>query len=112
MRICSRGWASGIGELEILQWAKEAGCPCNQSTCQGAAKAGDLVMLQWARRQACPWDQRTSAAAARYGHLEVLKWARQEGCPWDPEAVFRAGQQSGCPDVVQWLEEQKCTRVY
>ena len=40
-------------------------------------------MLQWARENGCPWDESTCYQAAQWGHLEVLQWAHQNGCPWD-----------------------------
>ena len=52
-------------------------------TCSGAAEGGHLEVLQWARENGCPWDSDTCDKAAGKGHLEVLKWARQNGCPWD-----------------------------
>jgi hypothetical protein len=33
-------------------------------------------LCQWAREQGCPWDETLCAAAAAGGHLETLKWAR------------------------------------
>jgi hypothetical protein len=42
-------------------------------------------VLKWARENGCPWDESTCDAAADGGHLEVLKWARENGCPWDED---------------------------
>ena len=49
----------------------------------GAAEGGNLAMLQWLKNEGCPWDNRTCAYAAKNGHMDVLKWARGENCPWD-----------------------------
>ncbi|KAK3255655.1 hypothetical protein CYMTET_35177 [Cymbomonas tetramitiformis] len=84
------------GHLEVLEWAREHGCPWYDTTCaaaaegghlqgaftcQCAARGGHLEMLQWAREHGCPWDANTRAAAAGGGHLEVLQWARDHDCP-------------------------------
>ena len=71
------------GHLEVLQWARQNGCPWDELTCAYAAAGGHLEVLQWARQNGCPWDQSTCVWAASGGHLEVLQWARQNGCPWD-----------------------------
>jgi hypothetical protein len=52
------------------------------ATCARIAEGGHLEVLQWAREHGCPWDERTCGAAAGGGHLEVLIWAREQGCPW------------------------------
>jgi len=46
-----------------------------------AAGGGHLEILQWAREYGCPWDEGTCYNAARGGHLEALKWLRDNGCP-------------------------------
>ena len=56
-------------------------------TCMYAAIGGQLEMLQWARQNGCPWDEHTCACAAKGGHLEVLQWARENGCPFDPRVL-------------------------
>ena len=75
--------AARRGHLEVLQWAREQGCPWDSwNTCSTAAQGGHLYVLQYARAHGCPWDSRTCAHAARHGNLQVLKWAREHGCPW------------------------------
>ena len=44
-------------------------------------------MLQWARENGCPWDESTCWGAAENGHLEVLEWAKANGCG-DPDSDF------------------------
>jgi hypothetical protein len=36
-----------------------------------------LEVLQWARESGCPWDEKTCAQAALGGHLEVLQCAHE-----------------------------------
>ncbi len=56
-------------------------------TCTEAAKGGHLEVLQWARQNGCPWNELTCTEAAKGGHLEVLQWARENGCPFDPRVL-------------------------
>ena len=74
--------AAYLGQLEVLKWAREQGCPWDSWTCYHAAAGGHLEVEQWARGRDCPRDQSTCHTAARRGHLEVLMWAREHGCPW------------------------------
>ena len=42
-----------------------------------AAKGGHLEVLQWARENGCPWNIEAVRANATNGrHLEVLEWLR------------------------------------
>ena len=50
-------------------------------------------MLQWARQHGCPWDETTCAFAARGGHLDVLRWAREQHCPWDERTIHEAASE-------------------
>ena len=49
-----------------------------------AAAGGNLRVLMWLREIGCPWDSATSAAAFQEGHLEMLSWLGQQvpPCPW------------------------------
>ena len=72
--------AAKDGHLEVLQWARENGCPWDWKTCAFAASCGQLE-VQWARANGCPWDGYTLIYARRGGHLELLNWAIASGCP-------------------------------
>ena len=55
-----------------------------RGSCAEAAQNGNLELLKWAREHGCPWDEDIAdsimrdgcALAAKGAHLEVLKWAR------------------------------------
>jgi hypothetical protein len=110
------GAASG-GQLDVLKWAREQGCPWEEGICRDAAKLGHLEMLQWARAHGCPWNDRmmTRYAASR-GKLEVLKWLLEQGVPWDPFTCAEAASggygptraRDGYLKVLKWLREHHC----
>eukprot|EP00588_Corethron_pennatum_P016774 CAMPEP_0194310216 /NCGR_PEP_ID=MMETSP0171-20130528/7142_1 /TAXON_ID=218684 /ORGANISM="Corethron pennatum, Strain L29A3" /LENGTH=270 /DNA_ID=CAMNT_0039063719 /DNA_START=158 /DNA_END=970 /DNA_ORIENTATION=+ len=77
------------GQLRVLQWLRQRGCPWNSLTCGEAARYGHLEVLRWARGAGCPWDEDTCYYAARGGHVEVLRWALEHGCLYDPRTVRR-----------------------
>jgi hypothetical protein len=95
------------GQLAVLQWARQHGCPWDWRTCGGAARGGHLGVLQWARQHGCPWDAYTCRMAASGGHLGVLQWARQHGCPWTIYIGSWAAA-GGHLDVLQWTRQQGC----
>ena len=52
---------------------------------RGRGGGGHLEVLQWARQNGCPWDEMTCTMAAWGGHLDLLRWAHENGCPWVEE---------------------------
>ncbi|KAL6076337.1 Ankyrin repeat domain-containing protein [Balamuthia mandrillaris] len=99
--------AAFTGNLEMVQWAREQGCPWDETTCRLAARGGHLAVLEWARDRGCPWDEFTCKEAAGRGHLEVLKWARAKGCPWDEDTCTNAAR-GGHWEVLKWARENGC----
>ena len=91
-----------------MRWAREHGCPWNETTCQAAAMGGHLEVLRWLREHDCPWDSRTCAVAALGGHLEVLRWAREHGCPWNSSTCIHAAM-NGELEVLQVVQENDAT---
>ena len=69
------------GNLELLKFLHENGCPWDEKTCSKAALNGHLECLKYARENRCDWDEMTCEAAAENGHLECLKYAHENGCP-------------------------------
>ena len=67
--------ATGCGNLEILRYAHENGCPWDAQTCSHAADGGHLQVLQYAHDYGCPWGAETCKRAAAKGHLQVLQYA-------------------------------------
>ena len=66
------------GHLDIVQWAKENGCPLTESACQYAAGFGHFDTLKGLRDMGCPWDEGTTTYASTD---EIYNWATKNGCP-------------------------------
>ena len=96
--------AAGGGHLEVVKWLHKHGRPLSCMTCAHAAGGGHLEVLQWAREHHCPWDSRTCYHAAGAGHLEVLQWARQHDCPWSVHTCIDAAE-GGNLELLQWARE-------
>ena len=78
--ICA--FAAFGGHVDVLDWARDRGCPWDEETCASAAEGGHLDVLRWARAKGCPWDEQTVDMAEEYGHEEIAAWARENGCPF------------------------------
>ena len=78
------------GNLVLLQYLHEKGCPWDEDTCTGAARGGHLECLKYSHENGCPWNEDTSSSAAQNGHLEILNYLHEEGCPWDTNTCAAA----------------------
>ncbi len=104
-RLCAA--ASRSGNLVLLKWLRQKGCPWDTSTCEAAAFGGYLEILRWAHLNRCPWDEMTSASAAGRGHLEILQWARANGCWWNSLTCAGAAQ-GGHLEILKWARANGC----
>ena len=84
--MCTNG---SNGNVDLLEFLHEKGCPWDEDTCSEAAEYGHLECLKYAHENGCPWDQWTCRQAARNGHLECLKYAHENGCPWMNTLVLK-----------------------
>ena len=91
------------GQLSVLQWVRENGCPWDVWTCSHAAGWGHLEVLKWACANGCPWDDYTCSWAANSGHLEVLKWALANDCLWELRSLTTIVKSKEHIVVLEWL---------
>ena len=64
-----------------ISWALEKCSEKKERFCTEMARKGDLELLQFLYEKGCPWDTLTCSWAAEYGHLECLRYAVENGCP-------------------------------
>lgn len=124
------------GHLPVVMWLRRLGRPWHVALCSEAAALGDVVILQYALQNGCPFIDydvaevaarcghhrvleclhahgalflggSVAACAAGGGHLGVLQWLRQIGCPWD-HRVLEDAQLYGHSDVLAWAREHGC----
>lgn len=66
----------------VLPWAKKHNAGWNKQLCMTAAFQGDLPLLQWLRENGCPWDEGIIHSAQEGDHDEIVhQWAIENGCP-------------------------------
>ena len=65
-----------------ISWALET-CSKNKKErfCSKMAQNGNVELLQYLHENGCPWDKKACSEAALNGHLECLKYAHENGCP-------------------------------
>ena len=84
----------------------------NVGVCNAAAQRGDMAILTYAHEHGCPWSPETCKAAGdpgpydatihydecqRASSLTVLQYLHKEGCPWHPDALLYASR-----EVIAW----------
>ena len=100
--------AAGMNKLEYLVWAREVkNCDWNQGTINEAASRGNLAMVKYCVENGCPMDEYACLCAAVKGHLDVLKYLHENDCPWRSDACFEAHKFNEI-DCLNYLIEQKC----
>jgi len=62
---------------DLIQKSKQR----SSAVCDWAASRGDLKMLMWARENGCPWFEQTFTKGTAPGDLALLTWAKENGCP-------------------------------
>ena len=99
--------ATKSGNLEMLKYLHENGCPWDKYTCSRAAEYEYLEILKYLHENGCPWDEDTCSYAAEYGYFELLKYAHENGCPWSV-ATFAGGIISENLEILEYLRENGC----
>jgi len=114
--------AATYGNLEILKYAYERGCPLTIEVMNAAATNGYLNIIIWLREHGCEWNELTCSACVRFRQTNILKWLRDinnfrsscslasnetELCPWNVETCYRA-MEYGYLDVLKFAIENGC----
>jgi hypothetical protein len=103
---CSR--VARMNKLEYLVWLREVkNWDWDSSTIAFAASQGNLLMVKYCVENGCPMDASACWCAASKGHLDVLKYLHQNDCPWSSRACYNAHKNNRI-DCLNYLIEQKC----
>ena len=82
-------------------------CDWGSHTINAAAIRGNLAMVKYCVENGCPMDACACWYAAAKGHLDVLKYLHENDCPWNSGACFEAHVNDRI-DCLNYLIEQKC----
>jgi hypothetical protein len=97
-----------MNKLEYLVWAREVkNCDWDSWTINRAAYQGNLAMVKYCVDNGCPMDACACSLAAQEGHSDVLKYLHENDCPWSSRACYNAHANNQI-DCLNYLIEQKC----
>ena len=99
------------GNINIVRWLSSKNIKeCGLSCIEAAVRGGNLEVLKYVRELGCPWSNKVGILAALKGNLEILKWSVLNDCPMDVSKIFPSAANSKQPnlEVYQWLFNQGC----
>ena len=97
-----------MNKLEYLVWLREVkNCGWDWRTIYRAVEQGNLAMVKYCVDNGCPMNAGACMYAAKKGHLDVLKYLHENGCPWNWGACLFA-HRNNHDDCLNYLIEQKC----
>jgi len=103
---CSR--VAEMNKLEYLVWLREVkNCDWDERTINMAVYQGNLAMVKYCVENGCPIDANACLCAAQEGHLDVLKYLHENDCPWDSDACIVAHYNNHV-DCLNYCIARKC----
>lgn len=99
--------AAFSNQLDLLKYLHDNGCPWNENSCTSAACNNNIDVLRYLREEGCPWDESACVGAASYGFLETLIYLHDNGCPWDDESTLYASIEVNYP-IFKYLLDNDC----
>jgi hypothetical protein len=132
--------AAKTSQLQVCKFLLSPhSCPLPERACYIAISRGDVELLCWLRENGCPWDQHNycSNAAAfdnidmmiylldiectpailtamlnnagGYTHLAAARWLRQRGAEWPALLLFNVGYDVWSGESLAWARAEGCT---
>ena len=108
-RFCLR--VAQTNNLEFLKWAREVKhCAWDEETIGCAAIQGNLEIVKYCAENGCPMDAIACSDAASNGHLDVLKYLHEHDCPWDSYTCQYAHDNDhiDCSHCLHYAIEHEC----
>ena len=92
----------------MLKYLHQHGCPGWDAYLFAAAvSSGNLEMIIWMHENGCPWDQEATVLAAMCDKMETLIWLHENGCPMSANACSEAAENEAW-DCLKYLVDNKC----
>lgn len=63
---------------KIIEWGIKKLIPMTEKHCRVAASTGNLELLKWLREIGCPWDGRTAISACKSGNIKLFEYVTQK----------------------------------
>jgi len=74
-------------------------------------KKGNLSLLKWFKEHGCPWNKynKEYAQAIEYGYTDIAEWLVEQGKVWDATTYYEAIDSGHASDGrIEWLIEKCC----
>jgi hypothetical protein len=97
--------------LDFLKWAREVKqCAWDEETIGCAAIQGNLEIVKYCAENGCPMDAIACSDAASNGHLAILKYLHEHDCPWDSDTCQYAHDNDhiDCSHCLHYAIEHEC----
>jgi hypothetical protein len=96
-------------DLALLRWAREVKrCGWNAKTVMQAAYRGNLDMVKYCVEHGCPMNGTVCLDAVRSGRLDILKYVREHNCPWDRRTMYESYRRKmRSPDIFTYCIQYK-----
>ncbi len=101
------------GHIPVAQWLVATyNVPLDSHYIADAAMSGNLDLVKWLHQQGCPWDSEATQHAAMIGNLEIFQWllAQDPPCPcelWACRRSAREGDHTLHHDWIRALEKKQ-----
>jgi hypothetical protein len=88
--------------VDSIESSRADSCYYDIDVCSEAARNGNLSILEYAYEQGCPMNWITFANAAGKAHIHVLKWCFEKKCQRS-EKIYRNAVVSGNLECIEWV---------
>lgn len=85
----------------MMEWLKDKGCFCNESTFTSAVFHDNLQGMRWLKANECPCNEMTFSMAAKVGSIEMIEWLRVNECPM--AKIIPVKDRMGDETIVNWF---------
>ena len=62
------------GHFNVIEWGMKKLIPMTDKHCRRDASSGNLKLLIWLRQNGCPWDHRTAISSCKSGNIELFEY--------------------------------------
>jgi hypothetical protein len=102
--------AAGVGDITMCEFLLANQCPWSEHTCLHAANRGEVDMLRWLREHGCPCNTvEVADVAASLYRVAVLEYLQQEAVVFTAEQLTQMLNVAGIHGslaTAQWLRQQ------
>jgi ankyrin repeat protein len=100
----------GVGNIEIVRFLHEHGCPWDERTLIACMGVYDQCMatIEYACEHQCPWSEAVCThAASNDRYIDALNYLHKHGCPWSTNTM-QSAVKNNAKQCIQYLIDNNC----